>query len=143
MVCRRSRRVCNVANRRCAVHLTGMSDENRNTNEKEFGARLKSMRERRGLTQEQLAEMSGLASDTIRRAEHGAFAPSLRTMNKMAAGLAVPVHALLRDDFDEADDLAECIRALPEREFRIAIAMVRVLGRLAVGQPTGEDLTNG
>jgi transcriptional regulator with XRE-family HTH domain len=112
-----------------------MSDEQSNNNEKEFGARLKAMRERRGLTQEQLAEMSGLASDTIRRAEHGSFAPSLRTMNKMAAGLAVPVHTLLRADFDEVDDLAECIRALPEHEFRIAIALVKVLARLAVGQP--------
>jgi transcriptional regulator with XRE-family HTH domain len=139
MVCPRQRDACNVANRRCAVHLTGMSDRQ---NEKEFGVRLKAMRERRGLTQEQLAEKSGLAADTERRAEHGTFSPSLRTLIKLAAGLGVHVSVLLRADTDEADDLAECIRALPEREFRIAIAMVRVLGRLAVGHPS-EDPSNG
>lgn len=101
------------------------------------------MRERRGLTQEQLADLSNLAADTIRRAEPGSFAPSLRTLIKMAAGLCVPVELLLRDDFDQADDLAECIRALPEHEFRIACAMVRVLARLAAGRPSGEGLVDG
>jgi hypothetical protein len=82
-------------------------------------------------------------SDIVRRMEWGTFSPSLRSLNKIAAGLAVPVHALLANTYDEADDLAECIRALPEREFRIAIAMVRVLGRLTVGQPSGEAPSDG
>jgi transcriptional regulator with XRE-family HTH domain len=131
-----------VADRRCAVHLTGMTDDQNVTTKNELGARAKAMRERRGLTQEQLGEMSGLASDTIRRLEHGSFYPSHRTLTKLAAGLAVTVHALLRDDFDETDDLADCIRALPEREFRIAIAMVRVMSRLAAGEPS-EDPSRG
>jgi hypothetical protein len=50
---------------------------------------------------------------------------------------------LVRGDYNQADDLAECIRALPEHEFRIACAMVRVLGRLAMGHPAGEGLANG
>jgi transcriptional regulator with XRE-family HTH domain len=69
--------------------------------------------------------MSGLASDTIRRLERGSFSPSHRTLSKLAAGLAIPVRTLLDDDLAQADDFAECIRALPERESRIAIAMVR------------------
>jgi transcriptional regulator with XRE-family HTH domain len=112
-----------------------MSDEENVTTKNELGARAKAMRERRGLTQEQLAELSGLASDTIRRLEHSTFSPSHRTLSKLAAGLGVPLTSLLNDDLDQADDLAECIRALPEREFRIACAMVKVLARLAVGQP--------
>ncbi len=94
-----------------------MSDDQNVTTKNELGVRAKAMRERRGLTQEQLAEMSGLASDTIRRLEHGSFSPSHRTLTKLAAGLAVPVHALMADDFDQADDLAECIRALPSASF--------------------------
>jgi transcriptional regulator with XRE-family HTH domain len=129
-----------VADRSHAVQTVGMTDR---THEIEFGARIKSMRELRGLTQERLAELSKLAADTIRRAEHGEFSPSLRTLIKMAAGFAVPVHTLLRDDDDQADELAECIRALPEHEFRIACAMVRVLGRLAAGHPAGEGLEHG
>ncbi len=111
-------------------------DPNKNANEKKLGARIKAMRERRGLTQEQLADLSGLAADTIRRAEHGEFSPSLRTLTKTAAGFAVPVDVLLRDAYDRADDLAEVIRSLPEHEFRIAIAVVRVLARLALGHPS-------
>lgn len=107
-----------------------MSDH-KNANEKQLGARLKAMREARKLTQEQLADLAGLASDTIRRMEWGTFSPSLRSLAKMAAGLAVPVHVLLRDDYDRADDLAEFIRSLPEHEFRIAVEIVRVLGRLS------------
>jgi transcriptional regulator with XRE-family HTH domain len=123
------------------AHDVAMSDD-RNVNEKELGARVKAMRLRRGLTQEELAERSGLAADTVRRLEQAVFSPSHRTLSKIATGLAVPVHALLSDDCDAADDLAECIRALPEREFRIACAMVRVLARLAVGHPSGEP-SNG
>ena len=112
-------------------------DPNKNANEKEFGKRLKAWRERVGLTQEQLAAKSGLSADTCRRAEKGTFSPSLRTLTRLASGLGIPVHVLLRDGGGEADDLAECIRALPEHDFRIVIAIVRVLSRLAAGQPSG------
>lgn len=105
---------------------------------KDFGARVKAKREFLGLSQEELAQRSRLAADTIRRAEHGAFSPSLRTLIKMAAGFGVPVHTLLYDDVDQADELAECIRSLPQHEFRIACSMVRVLVRLATGHPAGE-----
>jgi transcriptional regulator with XRE-family HTH domain len=118
-------------------------DPNKNANEKEFGKRLRAWRERVGLTQELLVAKSGLSADTCRRAEKGSFSPSLRTLIKIAAGLGIPVHVLLRDGGDEADDLADCIRALPEREFRIACAMVRVLSRLGSGQPSGEDQSGG
>jgi transcriptional regulator with XRE-family HTH domain len=52
------------------------------------------LREVRRLTQEELAERSGLASDTIRRLEHQEFSPSLRTLRKVCMGLDLTVAAM-------------------------------------------------
>jgi transcriptional regulator with XRE-family HTH domain len=52
------------------------------------------LREVRRLTQEELAERSGLASDTIRRLEHQEFSPSLRTLRKVCMGLDLSVAAM-------------------------------------------------
>jgi transcriptional regulator with XRE-family HTH domain len=56
-----------------------------------FGAHVKRLREVRRLTQEELAERSGLAADTIRRLEHQDFSPSLRTLRKVSKGLGLSV----------------------------------------------------
>lgn len=133
---------CDVADRRCAVHPVGMIDNERIVTNKALGARLKMMRQLRELTQEQLADLCDLASDTIRRAEASAFSPSFATMVKMAAGLGVPVPTLMCDGYDQADDLAEYIRSLPDREFRIGVAVVRILRRYAVVLPSGESPSN-
>ena len=82
---------------------------------KPFGDYIRRLREVRGLTQEVLAERCGLASDTIRRLEHGEFSPSLRTLRKTAAGLDLSVSQLfqgfdLDDDRDEARELTALVR---------------------------------
>lgn len=59
-----------------------------------FGAHVKRLREVRRLTQEELAERSGLAADTIRRLEHQDFSPSLRTLRKVCKGLGLSVAAM-------------------------------------------------
>ena len=51
-----------------------------------FGGYVRRLREARGLTQEGLAERCDLSADTVRRLEHGAFSPSLRTLRKLAKG---------------------------------------------------------
>ena len=76
------------------------SDPDPNTHR--FGELTKSLRDARGLTQEQLAERSGLSADTIRRAEHGDFSPSLKTIGKLARGLDLDLSTLFT-----AFDLAE------------------------------------
>ncbi|HLT35877.1 MAG TPA: helix-turn-helix transcriptional regulator, partial [Enhygromyxa sp.] len=45
-----------------------------------FGRHVRSLRRARGMTQEVLAQRSGLSADTIRRLEHGSFSPSLETL---------------------------------------------------------------
>lgn len=91
---------------------------------KEVGARVRELRDRRGLTQARFAKLSGVAADTISRIEGARFSPTLDTMIKLANGLNLPLMALLSDRFDESDELAALIRGLPDRDRKIASALV-------------------
>ncbi|EDM76685.1 DNA-binding protein [Plesiocystis pacifica SIR-1] len=103
-----------------------------------FGARVRLLREGRGLTQARLARMAGVASDTISRVESARFSPSLDTMIKIADGLKLPLEALLGEKFDQADELAALIRGLPERDRQLAATLVGAMYGTAVSsQPQG------
>ena len=54
-----------------------------------LGRHVHSCRTARGLTQEGLAERSGLAVDTIRRLKHDSFSPSLDTLTKLCEGFGL------------------------------------------------------
>ena len=57
---------------------------------------LKNMREARGLTQAQLAELVGVSRKTINTVENGVYVPSTVIALKLAAALDEPVEALFR-----------------------------------------------
>jgi transcriptional regulator with XRE-family HTH domain len=59
--------------------------------------RLKEWRERRFLTQQQLADESGVAPATIVRIEQGQVVPNFGTLRKLAAALAVTLDDLVPD----------------------------------------------
>ena len=61
-----------------------------------MAARLKALRERRGLTQEQLAEKSGVGRSHLARLETGKQDPTLSTLEKLAKALKVDVAKLLK-----------------------------------------------
>ena len=62
------------------------------------GAKLKSLRERRFLTREELAEKVGSHRDHIGRLERGEVAnPHLTTIRKLAEALEVDPHELLEN----------------------------------------------
>ena len=61
---------------------------------KDFGARLRSIRSERKLTQEQFAERVGISVDFLSLIERGINAPSFETIEQMAKRLRVPVKAL-------------------------------------------------
>ncbi len=61
---------------------------------RKFGAHVRSLRTSRSLTQESLAESSGLSVDSIRRIERGTFSPTLDTLAKLARGLGMTLSAL-------------------------------------------------
>jgi transcriptional regulator with XRE-family HTH domain len=78
-----------------------------------FGTHVKRLREVRGLTQEDLAKLSGLAADTIRRLEHQEFSPSLRTLRKVCKGFGISVAALFNSfELSEPSEVASRITAL-------------------------------
>lgn len=61
------------------------------------GERLKQIREKKGLNQVQLAELSGLAQSTISTIEHGAT-PNIQIANKLAKALNVEIEDFLKDE---------------------------------------------
>jgi transcriptional regulator with XRE-family HTH domain len=56
---------------------------------------LRTLRVDRGLTQEDLAELAEISPDSIRKLERGSFSPTLRTLDKLARGLKIPLPSLL------------------------------------------------
>ena len=55
----------------------------------EIGQRIRKMRKANNLSQEQLAEATGIHQADISRLEHGTANPSLRTLKRLAAGLGM------------------------------------------------------
>ncbi|MEE4424308.1 helix-turn-helix domain-containing protein [Streptomyces bugieae] len=78
-----------------------------------IGARVRTIRKRRGLTQRELADASGVSLSLIRQLEQGA-APGTRmeTAHKLAAALRVTTTTLLKRDDQRGVEPAERWRAL-------------------------------
>lgn len=73
---------------------------------REFGKRLRSIRQARQLTQEEFAELVRISVDFLSLIERRINAPSLEVLEKMAAGLEIPV----RDLFDFRKEASTRIR---------------------------------
>lgn len=63
--------------------------------DKAVGERIKALREARGLSQVQLADLSGLASPTVNRIENGMRAGRGETLKKIADALGVSTDVIL------------------------------------------------
>ena len=59
-----------------------------------FGARLKALREQRGLTQAKLAEAAGISLGAVRNYEQGLREPSLAAGVKLARALGIRLDVL-------------------------------------------------
>ena len=70
--------------------------------QRKFAMRLRDRRRSAGLSQRQLAEMSGVGEATVARLETAAQSPRLETLRRLAAALDSPIHALLTDMDDDA-----------------------------------------
>lgn len=97
-----------------------------------LGDHIKRLREVRRLTQDDLAERSGLAADTIRRLEHQDFSPSLRTLRKVCRGLDLSVATMfssyeLEALPDEISRLTTLLVGRPRRHLQLVERVVRVL----------------
>ncbi len=62
----------------------------------QVGFRIRVLREARGLSQEKLAELSGLHRVYVGQVERGEKCPTLITLDKIAGAMGVEVHELLK-----------------------------------------------
>jgi transcriptional regulator with XRE-family HTH domain len=112
---------------RFVVHETGRGLDTGQS----FGRHVRSLRRARGMTQEVLAERSGLSADTIRRLEHGSFSPSLETLRKLCIGLDLMLSTLF-ESFElgarnESRELADLLATRTPRELVMATRVLRAL----------------
>lgn len=63
-----------------------------------FPARLRALRERAGLSQQQLSDRAGVRKATVSDLERGVKSPSLSTLDAVAQALGVPPAELLRPE---------------------------------------------
>lgn len=104
-----------------------------NTNiKKEIGQRIRSLRKRRGMTQEEMADNCGLHWTYIGGLERGERNPTLTTMQKIAGGLGISVQDLLdvpRESTIERDTregrLLKMLRRKDENTLDLAAGLVR------------------
>jgi transcriptional regulator with XRE-family HTH domain len=96
-----------------------------------FGEHLRALRQSRNLTQEQLAEHSGLSVDTVRRVERGALSPTLETLDKLARGLDLTLSSMFayfdRGGRDEVSELRDYVASRTSRQARVAMRVLRAM----------------
>ncbi len=62
-----------------------------------IGKRIRELREKRGLSQRDIERATGMAAAYISRVENGYTTPSLDSVQRFSAALAVPLHEMFRD----------------------------------------------
>ena len=97
-----------------------------------FGKHIKRLRKVRKLSQEELAERSGLAADTVRRLEHADFSPSLKTLRKVCGGMGISVSTLFsgfeqRSHDPFIDDLVALLEGCSPETVRVVTRVAREL----------------
>lgn len=99
-----------------------------------LGARIKELRKRKGLTQEQLAEKVDLATRYISLIEVGRSSPSLETIENIASTLEVE----LQDLFDymhldpervASNELGKSLEEIDESSRKLLYRIARVMAR--------------
>lgn len=105
-------------------------------NWRKFGAQLRQLRRQRGMTQEQLAEISGYHATHIANMERGRNLPSFEAVFRLARALGVPVAELLAavdepSTSQSAEALQEQIQELLRRcdreQLSVLLRLIRML----------------
>lgn len=101
-------------------------------NQRAIGSRIKAARERKHLTQEDLAAIVDLSPTHISVIERGVKPPKLETFVKIANALGVSADTLLQDVVDQstegtANELAANIMKLPTHERSKLLKVIQAL----------------
>lgn len=108
--------------------------------DKRIGKRIKERREQLGLTQEQLAEKLGLATNYISTLERGASFPRCEKLILLLNGLETSADAIFCDVLDhsvnyQASVLSEKLSGLPVEEQKRILNMVEMMVAQAKANP--------
>lgn len=95
------------------VDASYFQDENGNKNENNVGARLRRLREQKGITLSELSRRSGVSLAHISEIERSRSTASLKTLEKLAAVLEVTTSSLLRAG--QEDTLGNRLKRLREK----------------------------
>ena len=72
---------------------------------KQLGQRIKNIRKQKGMTQEKLAEIVGIAPPNISYIETGRYCPAIDTMQKIASALEVEPYELYRFNLKNRNEI--------------------------------------
>jgi transcriptional regulator with XRE-family HTH domain len=87
-------------------------------------------RERRGLTQEQLADKAGTTGSVISLLEAGKRQLSAKWLRRLASALDIPLGYLLETHPDDVpDDVLDAWARIPDAQKPAALAMLRSLAK--------------
>lgn len=99
--------------------------------------RIRTIRKRRGLTQEKLAEKIGRTGDAVSQLERALSLPSFSTLEQLASALDVPVRDFF--DIDKGEEagphrsklmavLLDICRNMSDRDLQVAVQVLEVIG---------------
>lgn len=99
---------------------------------KRVGERIRRLRKNKGLTQEQLAELSGLHTNYVGQVERGEKNLTVETLEKIVRGLGVTLEELFRylDPMEQQDALGEIVGLLIDRtpqDHAMALSVLRTV----------------
>jgi transcriptional regulator with XRE-family HTH domain len=97
-----------------------------------FSAKVIALRKAHGLTQQGLADLTGIHIQQIKRYEAGTSEPSAEALRKIATSLHVTTDSLLFEDGERGpdDDLRlqfEAVAAMPDEEKELAKSMLEAI----------------
>lgn len=81
----------------------------------ELGARIREIRTRLGITQEEFAMQCGVAPGHIGNIEKGAICPAFDTLNKIAAGAGISLSELLAEEKPVVHDYGKYLNKIIAR----------------------------
>jgi transcriptional regulator with XRE-family HTH domain len=104
---------------------------------KKLGSTIREFREVRGLTQSELAKLSGLSASQISNIERGEFAPSLEAIEKISRALRLKIPTLFQFDLvpndrarlDHQLELLALSNDLSAADLSFAIGVVRLISQ--------------
>jgi transcriptional regulator with XRE-family HTH domain len=111
-----------------------------------FGKHVRSLRRARGITQQDVAERSGLSADTIRRLEHEEFSPSLNTLQCLVDALGIRLSTLFLgyelDDTANVREIVDMLRGRSASDVMLVWRLVRHILRELDAYRSAADAAN-